>query len=96
MSYEKVAVDAILLGLAERDQVLRIKLEIRMQMKRSDVMDFKVLGAPTDFADRMQFEVVGTDLRPVSRARSTDRMLAFGSIDEMANDGHKKARFARA
>jgi hypothetical protein len=46
-------------------------------------------------ARRKLLEMRFADGGPMRRARSTERMLAFGSIDEMANDGHKKSRSRR-
>lgn len=60
------------------------------------VMNLKLLCAAAHCAARILFDEVLANGGPVARPGVTKRMLALGSIDEMANDGHKKARIARA
>ena len=54
------------------------------------VMNLQLLRATAHCAARVLFEEVLADGRPVRRAGVRDRMLALGSIDEVANDGHSQ------
>jgi hypothetical protein len=69
------------INLAERHQIGRIQLEIGMQVEGAAMMDFQFLGASADFTNRMERQMLLAHRRPVTRARSSDRMLALGSID---------------
>lgn len=92
MAKPEVAIDATLFRFAERHQIGRIQLEIGMQMERASVMHFQLLGAAAHLADRMQCEMLFAHSRPVTRARSSDRMLAFRSIHEVFDDWHRRKR----
>lgn len=59
-----------------------------MQMERFYVMHLKLLRPAAKLADRMQREMLLAHCRPMTRARGAERMLAFGSIDEMFDDWH--------
>lgn len=98
MPRKKMAVDAVFLCLAERDQVVRIELKIGMQMEGAHVMHFEVFRPAAQLANRMESEVLLAHCRPVARAGVRYRMLALGRIDEMFDDWHgrKKARAGRA
>ena len=86
MPEDEVAVVAR--GLAERYEVAFFKLQLRVEMKWMAVMNLQLDLAAADCARRKLLEMRLTDGRPVRRARSAKRMLAFRSIDEMFDDGH--------
>nr|WP_254601378.1 hypothetical protein [Burkholderia lata] len=96
MAYEKVARNTTFPGFTQRDQVVWIEFEIWMEVERADMVYLELVLAAADFANRMQFQMLRADPRPMFRTGVRDRMLALGNIDEMANDGHKKARSRRA
>lgn len=96
MAEVQMARDSAFPRFAKRDQVVRIEFEIGMEMERPHVMHLQLVLASADFADWVKLQVLRANGRPMLRTGVRDRMLALGSIDKMANDGHKKARAGRA
>lgn len=81
---------------AECDEIAFFQLQFGMEMEWMTVMYLKLDLAAANRTDRKFFKMLFANCRPMRRTRSTERMLALGSIDKMANDGHKKARSWRA
>lgn len=96
MAEMQMARDTAFTRFAQRDQIVRIEFEIGMEMEWAHMMHLELVHASAHFTYRMQFQVLSANSRPMLRTGVRDRMLALGSIDEMANDGHKKARSWRA
>lgn len=59
-----------------------------MEVKRFYVMNFKLLRPAAQCARRVKREMLLAHCRPMPRARRTQWMLAFGSIDKMFDYWH--------
>jgi hypothetical protein len=54
MAEPEMAIDATFFGFAESHEIGRVQLEIRMQVKRTSVMNLKLLGPAAHLADWMK------------------------------------------
>lgn len=96
MAYKKVTGNAVLFCLAKHNQIRFVEFEFGVQIERTNVMHLELFCAATNCAAGILFEEVLANRGPMAGTRMAERMLALGGIDEVFDDGHKKARIARA
>jgi hypothetical protein len=81
---KQVAIEPVLLSLAKRDEIPRIKLKLWVDVKRLDVVDLKLLIAPADRAKRIRCQVCFSHLGPARRPFRTFRNLALNPVTDVA------------
>jgi glucokinase len=64
-----VAVNDVTRVTAERHEVCRVELKVRLKVKRLNVVDLEGVSLAARLASRVSLEVGGANLRPLRRPR---------------------------